>query len=117
MPEPGTAARVSIHLAGGVLWHHRPAYAELVHRARHEHLAGASVFHATAGFGADGRLHREHPARLTAKSPCTVVLVDDEDKLRCFLLQVADVLDAVGAIAVLDQVTVHHATDRRHQAE
>ncbi|NUP64645.1 MAG: DUF190 domain-containing protein, partial [Nonomuraea sp.] len=34
------AARLTIHLDAAVVWHHRPAYAELVHRAHREGLAG-----------------------------------------------------------------------------
>ncbi|ATL29341.1 DUF190 domain-containing protein [Streptomyces formicae] len=112
-PRPGRAARLTIHLTGGSLWHHRPAYAELVHRARQEHVSGASVFHAVAGFGTDGHLHQDRPVRIAGKSPCSVVFVDQEDRLRCFLLRIGDILDAVGALAVLDHVTVHHTAAER----
>jgi PII-like signaling protein len=100
---------VTIHLDGAVLWHQRPAYAELVHRARHEGLAGASVFHGFTGFGADRRIHRERPAHLAAKGPCAVVLVDDEDRLRFFLLCGQEVLEKTGAVVVLDPVRIHQA--------
>jgi hypothetical protein len=30
------AARLTLHLDAAALWHHRPAYAELVHVARRE---------------------------------------------------------------------------------
>ncbi|WP_328828875.1 DUF190 domain-containing protein [Streptomyces sp. NBC_00252] len=106
MPDAGGAVRVTIHLDGAVLWHHRPAYAELVHRAHREGLAGASVFHGFTGFGAQRRLYRERPAHLAAKGPCAVVLVDEEDRLRCFLLSVQDVLEHTEAVAVLDRVRV-----------
>ncbi|MEV6940626.1 DUF190 domain-containing protein [Streptomyces sp. NPDC051172] len=46
------AARLTIHLDAAVSWHHRPAYAELVHRAHCEGLIGASVFRGVIGFGA-----------------------------------------------------------------
>ncbi|MGQ4382422.1 DUF190 domain-containing protein [Streptomyces sp. SAS_270] len=97
------AARLTVHLDAAVLWHHRPAYVELVHRARREGLLGASVFHGLTGFGAG------HPksAHLTAKGPCAVVIVDDEERLRSFLSGVADLLGETYAVAVLDRVRIH----------
>ncbi|MFI6408656.1 DUF190 domain-containing protein [Streptomyces sp. NPDC050548] len=112
MPDAGGAVRVTIHLDGAVLWHHRPAYAELVHRAHREGLAGASVFHGFTGFGAQRRIYRERPAHLAAKGPCAVVLVDEEDRLRCFLVGVQDVLEHTEAVAVLDRVRIHQAGAR-----
>jgi len=101
------AARLTIHLDGAVLWHHRPAYAELVHRARQEGLAGASVFHGFTGFGARRTIYRKRPAHLAAKGPCAVVIVDEEDRLRFFLLCVQEVLERTEAVAVLDRVRMH----------
>ncbi|MGW3413147.1 DUF190 domain-containing protein [Streptomyces sp. NPDC000888] len=112
MSDAGDAARLTIHLDGPALWHHRPAYAELVHRAHHEGLVGASVFHGITGFGPAHRIHRERPAHLTAKGPCAVVLVDQEDRLRCFLLSVQDVLEHTEAVAVLDRVRIHRAVTK-----
>ena len=97
------AARLTVHLDAAALWHHRPAYAELVHRARHEGLSGASVFHGLTGFGAG----HPNPSHLAAKGPCAVVIVDDEERLRSFLPCVADILGETYAVAVLDRVRIH----------
>ncbi|MET7737549.1 DUF190 domain-containing protein [Streptomyces sp. NPDC005402] len=93
------AARLTIHLDASQLWHHRPAYAELVHRAHRAGLVGASVFQGIIGFGAGDPK--------SAKGPCAVVLVDEEPRLRSFLPLVADVLGETSAVAVLDRVRVH----------
>ncbi|MFF4054262.1 DUF190 domain-containing protein [Streptomyces sp. NPDC001668] len=102
MPGYGTpAARLTIHLDASQLWHHRPAYAELVHRAHRAHradLSGASVFQGVLGFGAGDPM--------SAKGPCAVVVVDDEPRLRSFLPLVADVLGETSAVAVLDRVHI-----------
>ena len=106
MPGSDTvAARLTVHLDAAALWHHRPAYAEIVHRARREGLPGASVFHGLTGFGAGA----PGPAHLAVKGPCTVVIVDEEPRLRSFLPCVADVLGETGAVAVLDRVWIHSA--------
>ncbi|MEV0908434.1 DUF190 domain-containing protein [Streptomyces hokutonensis] len=110
MPAPDPlAARLTIHLDAAVLWHHRPAYAELVHRAHREGLAGASVFHGVTGFGA-GDPKARHPGKvphLGTHGPCAVVIVDEERRLRSFLPCVADVLAETAAVATLDQVRIH----------
>lgn len=107
MTHSATVARLTIHLTGNAVWHHRPAYAELVHRARREGLAGASVFHGLQGFGGEGHMHRERPGHVGAVGPCAVVIVDEEQWLRAYLLAVGDVLEQATGIAVLDRVEVH----------
>ncbi|WP_369245025.1 DUF190 domain-containing protein [Streptomyces sp. R41] len=105
----GAAARLTIHLDAAALWHHRPAYAELVHRARREGLSGASVFHGLTGFGAG----HPRPSHLAAKGPCAVVIVDEERRLRDFLPRVEDILGETSAVAVLDRVRIHRPVQSR----
>jgi PII-like signaling protein len=107
------AARLTIQLPGTAVWRHRPAYAEIVHRAKRQGLAGTSVFHGVEGFGADGRIHHEQALRLAAHGPCTVVLVDDEQYLRAFLHGLSDLLELTEASAVLDRVRVYRPRVRR----
>ncbi|MEV0486845.1 DUF190 domain-containing protein [Streptomyces sp. NPDC050508] len=104
MPAPDPlAARLTVHLAAAAVWHHRPAYAELVHRAHREGLAGASVFHGVTGFGSADSRH----SHLGGHGPCVVIIVDEERRLRAFLSHVADVLGETAAVAVLDRVRIH----------
>ncbi|SEG87073.1 hypothetical protein SAMN05216223_11833 [Actinacidiphila yanglinensis] len=105
LPE-GPAARLTIHLTGGALWHHRPAYAEIVHRARRAGLPGASALEAIEGFGAHLRVHQEHASRLREHCPVAVVIIDEEHRLRTFLAGLDDIL-AVTGVAVMDAVHIH----------
>ena len=97
------AARLTVHLDAGVARHHRPAYAELVHRAHREGLVGASVFRGVSGFGSGD----PKPPALGPKGPCAVIIVDEEPRLRDFLPHVADVLGETSAVAVLDRARIH----------
>lgn len=99
------AARLTIHLAGDAVWHRRPAFAEIVHRAHKAHLAGASVFHGVEGYGHHMRIHEERPFHLVAHGPCAVVIVDEEQRLRAFLDTLEDILTMTG-VAVLEPVHV-----------
>jgi PII-like signaling protein len=107
MPGSSEVARLAVQLPGAALWHHRPVYAEIVHRARRQGLAGVSVFQGVEGFGADRRIHHEHALRVTFRGPVEVIVVEDEQRLRDFLLTIADLLEHTSATAVLNQVTVH----------
>lgn len=106
MTLDGTSARLTIHLSASAVWHHKPAYAEIVHRAHKQGLAGASVFHGFEGYGTHLKIHEDRPSRLRAHGPCTVVLVDTEERLRAFVDSLEDIL-TVNGVAVLDRVEVH----------
>jgi PII-like signaling protein len=106
MPIRATAVRLTVHLSGAAMWHHRPAYVEIVHRALHAGLAGASAFRAVEGYGRHLRVHREHVGHLTHHDSTVVVIVDDEQRVREFLADLADILELTG-VAVVDAVEVH----------
>ncbi|GGJ41472.1 DUF190 domain-containing protein [Streptomyces brasiliensis] len=105
------AARLTIHLSASARWHHRPAYAEIVHRAHAQGLSGASVFHAIEGYGLHLEIHRDRPSRIRTQGPCAVVVVESEERLRAFLDTLEDVLSDHG-LAILDRVSVR---SRRHR--
>ncbi|MGP3776461.1 DUF190 domain-containing protein [Streptomyces sp. SDT5-1] len=90
MPRPGPAARLTVHLPSTALWHHRPAYAEIVRRAHRAGLAGATVLHGVHGDGGG----------------VLVCVVDDEPKVRALLAGLGDIL-AVTGHATLDRVEVY----------
>ncbi|SFF90156.1 hypothetical protein SAMN05216251_13538 [Actinacidiphila alni] len=102
----GPAARLTVHLTGGAIWHHRPVHAEIVHRARRAGLPGASALAAIEGFGGHLHVHQEHPSRLRDRTPVAVVLIAEEQRLRDFLADLDDIL-AVPGVAVMDTVHVH----------
>jgi PII-like signaling protein len=106
MAPDGTSARLTIHLSASAVWRHKPAYAEIVHRAHKQGLAGASVFHGFEGYGIHLKIHQDRPSHLRTHGPCAVVIVDEEERLRAFLLTLEDIL-TVNGVAVLDRVRVY----------
>lgn len=86
------------------MWHHRPVYAEIVHRAHQAGLAGATVVRGVAGFGASSRIHTPHLFRLSEDLPLLIVIVDAEQHIQDFLPQL-DELDISGLV-FLDEVDV-----------
>lgn len=101
-----TATRLTILLNESDQWRHRPLYAEIVHRAHSAGLAGASVFRGLEGYGASRHVHTSRILSLTEDLPCSVVIVDTDEKVRAFLPQVQEVL--ADGLALLDTVEVVH---------
>lgn len=100
----GTALRVSIFVGENDTWHHKPVYAEIVHRAHAAGLAGASVFRGIEGFGASSLIHTSRLLSLSEDLPVLIVIVDTDDRIRAFLPQI-DELVAEGLV-ILDDCEV-----------
>jgi len=104
MTAQGPATRLTVLVNESDQWHHRPVYAEIVHRAHEAGLAGATVLRGVEGFGRSGRVHTSRILSLTEDLPCAVVVVDTEEKVRAFLPQVEEVVD--GGLVTLERVEV-----------
>jgi PII-like signaling protein len=101
----GPAMRLTVFVDETDQWHHRPVYAEIVHRARDAGLAGASVLRGIEGYGASTRIHSNHLLTLGEKLPVAVIIVDDEPAIRAFLPRVDEVVDE--GLVVLDAIEVY----------
>jgi uncharacterized protein len=100
----GPALRLTIFVGEDDVWHHKPLYAEIVHRAHKAGLAGATVIRGLEGFGASSRIHAPHAFRLSEDLPLLIVIVDAEERVREFLPRLDD-LDISGLV-FLDEVEV-----------
>lgn len=104
MTAKGPAVRLTVLVNESDQWHHRPVYAEIVHRAHESGLVGATVLRGIEGYGRSGRVHTSRILSLTEDLPCAVVVVDTEEKVRAFLPQVEEVVD--GGLVTLERVEV-----------
>jgi PII-like signaling protein len=66
-------------------WHGKPLFEAVVQEARHQGLAGATVFRGFEGFGAHSRIHTSRILRLSEDLPILIEIVDAEDKIQAFL--------------------------------
>ncbi|MFE6692209.1 DUF190 domain-containing protein [Streptomyces sp. NPDC057743] len=96
--EPGL--RLTVFVGEQDLWHHRPLYAEIVHRARAAGLAGASAFRGIEGFGATSLIHTHRLLSLSEELPVAVIVVDTEERVRAFLPQLTELLAGGGLMAL-----------------
>ncbi|GAA4865532.1 DUF190 domain-containing protein [Saccharopolyspora cebuensis] len=100
----GRALRLTVVLGESDTYRHHPAYHEIVLRARGAGLAGASVYRGVEGFGASSTIHTTRVLALSEDLPISVVIVDEEQRVRDFLPQLDDV--AAGGLVLLDEVEV-----------
>ncbi len=88
----GPATRLTVFVGEDDQWHHKPLYAEIVHRARQAGLAGASVLRGIEGFGATSRVHTSRLLSLSEDLPIMIVIIDAEDRIRAFLPQLDELV-------------------------
>ncbi|MET8286734.1 MULTISPECIES: DUF190 domain-containing protein [Streptomyces] len=106
----GSALRVTIFIGENDVWHHRPLYTEIVHRARAAGLAGASVFRGIEGFGASSLIHTSRLLSLSEDLPVAIVIVDTEERVRAFLPQLDELVGE--GLVILDDCEVVRYTGR-----
>jgi PII-like signaling protein len=79
-------------------------YSEIVHRAHAAGLAGASVFRGIEGYGRSQQVHTSRILSLAEDLPCSIVIVDTEEKVRAFLPQVEELVE--DGLVMIDLVEV-----------
>ena len=85
MKTEGDGVLLRIFVGESDTWHGRPLYEEIVHRAREQGLAGATVLRGIEGFGAHSRIHTSRILRLSADLPVVIEIVDEAERIEAVL--------------------------------
>jgi hypothetical protein len=103
------ARRISIFIGDDDQWHHRPLYAEIMHRAHQAGLAGATALRGTEGFGTSRQVHTTRLLSLTEDLPCLIIIVDTPDRIDAFLPQLSELIQE--GTVVIDDVEIVNTPD------
>jgi len=106
----GPASRLTILIKEDDQWHHRPLYTEIVHRAHKAGLAGASVFRGIEGYGKSQHIHTSRILSLAEDLPCSIVIVDTDEKIRAFLPELDELVTE--GLVMVDAVEVTRYVSR-----
>src|SRR5207248_7904871 len=106
----GSALRLTIFVGESDRYHHHPLSHEIVTRARKSGLAGASVLRGIEGFGASSHIHTARLLSLSEDLPLAIIIVDAEDKITEFLLELDDLIDE--GLVIIDEVEVYRYVGR-----
>jgi PII-like signaling protein len=104
MRVQGPAKRLTVFIGESDHHHHRPLYAEIVHRAHQAGLAGASVLRGIEGFGASRQVHTTRLLSMSEDLPIIIVLVDDADRIERFAHELDELI--IEGLVVIDDVDV-----------
>ena len=104
----GPAVRLTVFVGADDTWHRKPLYTEIVHRAHAAGLAGATVLRGIEGFGKSSHIHTTRILSLSEDLPVVVVIVDVEERVRPFLVELEELVTE-GLVTVEPVEVVHHA--------
>jgi uncharacterized protein len=107
----GTALKLTIFIDETDQYHHRPLYAEIVHRAHEKGLAGASVFRGVEGFGASSLIHTTRLLSLGEDLPLAIVIVDEEERIAGFLGELDELV--IEGLVTVEPVEVYRYVGRQ----
>ncbi|MGW3647810.1 DUF190 domain-containing protein [Streptomyces sp. NPDC000878] len=100
------ALRLTVLVDDTDLWHHKPVYSEIVHRAHAAGLSGASIFHGMEGFGGRQIIHTTRLLSMADDLPIAVVIVDTEERIQAFVPQLEEM--NIEGLITLEPVQIVH---------
>ncbi len=74
-----TAVQVTMYLNESDRWNHKPLHLAVLQFLRDENVAGASAFHAVAGFNGRNRVHTSSLVEAGGDLPVVIIFVDFEE--------------------------------------
>jgi len=97
IPADGKLLRIFIGEADK--WEGKPLYEEIVLLAKKNGMAGATAIKGFMGFGCKSHMHTTKLLRLSEDLPVVIEIVDSEEKINQFILQL-DVMVKEGLITL-----------------
>jgi PII-like signaling protein len=112
----GEQVLVRVFIGESDRWKNQPLSTAILERLRREGFAGATVFHAVAGFGARSVLHTTHILRLSEDLPVVIEIVDTEEHV-ARLIPILDEMVSEGLVTVEKARVIKYAPGKREIRE
>lgn len=101
---PEEAELLRIFIGEGDKHRGAPLHQAILEAARQQGLAGGTVLHGTAGFGAHSLIHTAKILRLSEDLPLVIEIIDKSEKIAAFLPTLEGMMD--GGLVTLEKVRV-----------
>lgn len=102
------AVQVTIYLAEGDSWHHRPLHLEILKYLREENVAGAAALHSVAGFQGRSKVRTAHLVEAGGGLPVIVTFVDTDEHVNRVLPTLREM--AAHRLIVRENVTIEQGS-------
>jgi PII-like signaling protein len=113
MKIEGEGQLLRIYIDESDQWEGKPLYAAIVHMARSQGLAGATVLRGMMGFGANSLIHTAtNVAHMPEDLPIVVEIVDKPEKIKKFQPAIDQMVKE--GLITLEKVTVVAYRSSRH---
>ena len=76
------AVQITMYLNESDQWRHKPLHLEILNYLRSENVAGATVFHAVAGFTGRGRVKTTSLVDAGGRLPLVIIFVDTDEHVQ-----------------------------------
>jgi PII-like signaling protein len=103
----GTAVQVTMYLNESDRWNHKPLHLEILRYLRQEGVAGASAFHAVAGFNGRNQVHTSSLVEAGGNLPVVLIFVDLEEHIARVLPKLYEM--AHGRLIVRENVVIEQS--------
>lgn len=106
MPLPTDSVLLRIYIGEAMRHGHQPLHEAIVLKARELHLAGATVFRGSMGYGKSSLLHTTKILSLSEDLPLVIEIIDSEEKINAFLPVLGQMMPS--GLATLGKVGAIH---------
>jgi PII-like signaling protein len=107
MKIEGPAKLIEVYIGESDQWHGKPLAIAMIERLKQAGIAGATVIHGLAGYGAKSRIHTAHILRLSEDLPVMVKIVDTPERAE-IALKIAEEMVSGGLITITDTHVVKY---------
>jgi len=103
------AVQITMYINEADEWHRRPLHLEILNYLRSENVAGATVFHAVAGFTGRSRVKTTMLVEAGGKLPLVITFVDTDEHIQRVLPHLREM--AAHRLIVRENVVIEQGLD------